>query len=49
MRASLTLLRGGKARIPQNENKVPFKMMLPLALRDRVSGKGSFNKGTKIY
>uniref|UniRef100_A0A336KUB8 CSON014048 protein n=1 Tax=Culicoides sonorensis TaxID=179676 RepID=A0A336KUB8_CULSO len=29
-----------KARLPQNEKKVPFEMMLPLELRDRVSGKG---------
>lgn len=29
-----------KARLPQNEKKVPFDQMLPLALRDRVSGKG---------
>ncbi|XP_029670013.1 coiled-coil-helix-coiled-coil-helix domain-containing protein 1 [Formica exsecta] len=27
------------AREPQNENKVPFKAMLPLKLRDRVSSK----------
>ncbi|GAB1861878.1 Coiled-coil-helix-coiled-coil-helix domain-containing protein 1 isoform X2 [Camponotus japonicus] len=27
------------ARAPQNENKVPFKAMLPLKLRDRVSSK----------
>lgn len=30
-----------KARLPQNVNKVPFDQMLPLALRDRVSGKGA--------
>lgn len=29
-----------QARLPQNEKKVPFEEMLPLALRDRVSGKG---------
>lgn len=29
-----------KARLPQNEKKVPFMQMMPLALRDQVSGKG---------
>ncbi|KAF7994155.1 hypothetical protein HCN44_011424 [Aphidius gifuensis] len=42
MRSSIVFLKYG--RVPQNENKVPFKMMLPLALRDRVSGKGLHNK-----
>uniref|UniRef100_A0A1A9V6B0 CHCH domain-containing protein n=1 Tax=Glossina austeni TaxID=7395 RepID=A0A1A9V6B0_GLOAU len=29
----------GKARAPQNENKVPFQEILPLRLKNRVSGK----------
>lgn len=34
-----TLLKN--AREPQNIHKVPFQELLPLKLRDRVSGKGS--------
>ncbi|XP_063701536.1 small ribosomal subunit protein mS37 [Culicoides brevitarsis] len=30
-----------RARLPQNVNRVPFAEVLPLKLRDRVSGKGS--------
>ena len=33
------------ARARQNEEKVPFKEILPLKLRNRVSGKSDSNKG----
>ncbi|CAL1674790.1 unnamed protein product [Lasius platythorax] len=35
----LTSIFCRNARAPQNENKVPFKAILPLKLRDRVSSK----------
>ncbi|KAG5680389.1 hypothetical protein PVAND_009898 [Polypedilum vanderplanki] len=39
-RSLLRYVRGNKpARAPQNENKVPFQAILPLKLRERVSGK----------
>ncbi|XP_043280607.1 uncharacterized protein [Venturia canescens] len=38
MRPTIFLMRG---RFPQNENKVPFKVQMPLALRNRVTGKNS--------
>lgn len=37
------------AREPQNENKVPFKAMLPLKLRDRVSSKNQKVTGMFLY
>ncbi|XP_063995279.1 uncharacterized protein LOC135172815 [Diachasmimorpha longicaudata] len=39
MRSSIIFMKW--ARSPQNENKVPFKAMLPLKLRNHVTGKGS--------
>lgn len=37
------------ARAPQNENKVPFKAMLPLKLRDRVSSKNQSVAGLFLH
>ena len=38
----------GKGRKPQPENKVPFQEILPMKLKDRVSGKFDKNKGTNL-
>lgn len=34
-----------KGRFPQPENKVPLKEILPLQLKDRVSGKSDKSRG----
>uniref|UniRef100_A0A1A9WI50 CHCH domain-containing protein n=1 Tax=Glossina brevipalpis TaxID=37001 RepID=A0A1A9WI50_9MUSC len=39
MRISSVVNASKKARAPQNEKKVPFQEILPLRLKDRVSGK----------
>ncbi|XP_011308611.1 uncharacterized protein [Fopius arisanus] len=39
MRSSIIFMKW--ARSPQNENKVPFQEILPLRLRNRVTGKGT--------
>ncbi|XP_011690405.1 PREDICTED: uncharacterized protein LOC105451569 isoform X1 [Wasmannia auropunctata] len=43
----LTSILFRNARQPQNENKVPFKAILPLKLRDFVSSKGQKNAETQ--
>lgn len=45
MRVGAVLLRH-KPRMPQNENKVPFVALLPLGLKNSISGKE--NRGSQV-
>lgn len=45
----LTSIFFRNARAPQNENQVPFKAILPLKLRDRVSSKSQRVAGMLLY
>lgn len=45
----LTSIFCRNARTPQNEKKVPFKAILPLKLKDRVSSKNQKVTGMFLY
>lgn len=45
----LTSMFFRNARQPQNENKVPFKELLPLKLKDRVTSKGQAAMGMFLH
>lgn len=38
-----------KGRTPQPVDKVPFQEILPLKLKDRVSGKSDQSKGNSLF
>lgn len=45
----LTSIFFRNARAAQNEDKIPFKAMLPLKLRDHVSSKNQSVAGMFLY
>lgn len=44
----MSIANKNRARAPQKESKVQFKALLPLQLRNRVSGKNDSEKGKKL-